>query len=228
MYQWTWNGIASGFQQTQLLDSFVNAIYLLTCLSALGINISGEHFQLFVQGDDSLCAFPEMVEDKRAFIEKLSQEAKRRFNADLSPDKTTYGASTDNVEVLSYGNSSGLAHRSPAELLAHLLYPERPRRPAEHAAAAAGIAQASMGCSRYVYDVCKDVYHFLVNVLEIEPAWKEFDPNRITPYSMNVQRFPTYEEVYCQNFDMRQRSEQDKQRLWPTHPTGNGFHFIND
>jgi hypothetical protein len=228
MYQWIWNGIASGFQQTQILDSFVNAIYLLTCLSALGINISGEHFQLFVQGDDSLCAFPEMIADKEAFIKRLSQEAKLRFNADLSPDKTTYGETTDDVEVLSYGNRSGLAHRPPAELLAHLLYPERPRRPAEHAAAAAGIAQAAMGCSTHVYNVCKNIYTFLVNTLEIEPSWKEFDPNRITPYSMNVQKFPTYYETYVQNFETKRRTEQDKQRLWPTQPTGNGFHFIND
>jgi len=35
LYQWQFNGIASGFQQTQLIDSFVNTVYLLTCLSSL-------------------------------------------------------------------------------------------------------------------------------------------------------------------------------------------------
>nr|AOX47571.1 RNA-dependent RNA polymerase [Ceratobasidium partitivirus] len=227
MYQWQWNGIASGFQQTQLLDSFVNAIYLLTCLSALGINIEGDNFQAFFQGDDSLCAFPEIIPDPKAFIEKLSKEAKRRFNADLSADKTSYGTSTDDVEVLSYRNRSGLSQRDPAELLAHLLYPERPRRPAEHAAAAAGIAQAAMGSSRYVYDVCKDVYNFLVNEIGIEPSFKERDPNRYTPDFRSVQRFPTFEETFLSNFDLRQRSESDRQSLWPTQPTGNGFHFLN-
>jgi hypothetical protein len=225
MYQWLWNGIASGYQQTQLLDSFVNAIYLLTCLSSLGINIEGEHFQAFFQGDDSICAFPEMIADKKAFIEKLAKEAKRRFNADLSSDKTTYGDTTDDVEVLSYGNRSGIATRDPAELLAHLLYPERPRKAGEHAAAAAGIAQAAMGCSRNVYDVCKDVYNFLVNTMEIEPQWKEYDSNRITPYSMHVQEFPSFQQTFMQNFDIRVRTESDRQRLWPTRPTGNGFHF---
>jgi len=227
MYQWQWNGIASGFQQTQLLDSFVNAIYLLTCLSACGINIESDAFTALFQGDDSVTAFPEIIPDPKAFLSKLSNEAKRRFNADLSADKTSFGPSPDDVEVLSYCNRSGLAYRSPAELLAHLLYPERPRRPAECAAAAAGIAQAAMGCSREVYDTCKDVYHFLVETLKIEPAWKEVNPNKPTPYSMNVQEFPSHLTTFLQNFDLRERSPSDIQRHWPTLPSGNGFRFIN-
>jgi hypothetical protein len=42
LYQWQHNGIASGFQQTQILDSFVNTIMLLTTLSANGINIESK------------------------------------------------------------------------------------------------------------------------------------------------------------------------------------------
>jgi hypothetical protein len=227
MYQWQWNGIASGFQQTQLLDSFVNAIYLLTCLSACGINIDSDNFQAFFQGDDSITGFPEQV-DYKHFVKQLTLEAKRRFNADLSTDKTTIGPWFNDVEVLSYGNKSGIATRDPAELLAHLLYPERPRRPGETAAAAAGIAQAAMGHSREVYNTCLDVYTFLVKTLGIEPQWKEHDPNKITPYSMNVQEFPTFEDTFLQNFDIRRRTESDNNRLWPTQPTGNGFHFLNN
>jgi hypothetical protein len=227
MYQWKWNGIASGFQQTQLLDSFVNAIYLLTSLSALGINIESESFRLLVQGDDSVTSFPELIPDEKNFLARLSTEAKRRFNADLSTDKTSIGSNPSDIEVLSYRNRSGLAYRSPAQLLAHLLYPERPRRPGEQAAAAAGIAQAAMGCSKAVYDTCKDVYDFLVETLEIEPQWKEPDLNRPTPYLLNVQEFPPYLRTVLQNFDIRERTESDKQRHWPTKPSGNGFHFLN-
>lgn len=228
MYQWKWNGIASGFQQTQLLDSFVNAIYLLTCLSSSGINIESEHFQALFQGDDSVTAFPEMIPDTKAFLANLTLEAKRRFNADLSTDKTTIGTSTDDVEVLSYGNVSGIATRSPAELLAHLLYPERPRRAPEAAAAAAGIAQAAMGSSLEVYNTCRDVYRFLVDQIGVTPEWKEWSPNKITPYSMNVQKFPLYLETFLQNFDKRERSDHDRNLLWPNKPTGNGFYFLND
>ncbi|UWK02071.1 RNA-dependent RNA polymerase [Fusarium poae partitivirus 3] len=228
MYLWQWNGIASGFQQTQLLDSFVNAIYLLTCLSSAGINIESEHFTALFQGDDSITTFPEIIPDYKAFIATLTFEAKRRFNADLSPDKTTIGPSPDDVEVLSYGNTSGIASRSPAELLAHLLYPERPRRAPEAAAAAAGIAQAAMGCSSQVFNTCQDVYNFLVNQIGVKPEWKEWSPNKITPYSMNVQKFPTFTETFLQNFDKRERDAHDRNLLWPSKPTGNGFHFLND
>jgi hypothetical protein len=227
MYQWQWNGIASGYQQTQLLDSFVNSIYLLTCLSALGINIEGDHFQLFVQGDDSLCAFPELIADPKAFIANLSKEAKRRFNADLSPDKTSYGTDPSDVEVLSYRNRSGIATRAPAELLAHLLYPERPRRPAEHAAAAAGIAQAAMGSSQHVYDVCKDVFNFLTKQIGIQPEWKHGSQYSQDPSIPQFHYFPTHKQTFLQNFDMRERDEVDKQRLWPTRPTGEiNFYFL--
>nr|UDL14341.1 MAG: RNA-dependent RNA polymerase [Partitiviridae sp.] len=227
MYRWRFNGIASGFQQTQLLDSFVNAIYLLTMLSELGVDIESDDFQLFVQGDDSVTAFPEHVPDIPEFLSRGAKIAKRRFNADLSDDKTTAGEWFDAIEVLSYGTCAGIAKRDPAELIAHLLYPERPRRPGETAAAAAGIAQAAMGCSIQVYNVCKDVYDFLTKTLKIEPIWKEFDPNRPTPYQLNIQEFPTYEQTYAQNYDYRERTESDRNRLWPTRPTGNGFHFLN-
>jgi hypothetical protein len=63
MYQWQYNGIASGFQQTQLLDSFVNCIMILTCLSSQDINIESENFVIMVQGDDFIASFQE-VQDK--------------------------------------------------------------------------------------------------------------------------------------------------------------------
>jgi len=61
LVQWQYNGIASGFQQTQLLDSFVNTIMTLTCLSAVGINIESDNFDFLVQGDDSIMVFPELI-----------------------------------------------------------------------------------------------------------------------------------------------------------------------
>jgi hypothetical protein len=53
---WTWlhTGLASGFQQTQLLDSNVNSIKIITVLFSLGINCWSKHFKARFQGDDSL------------------------------------------------------------------------------------------------------------------------------------------------------------------------------
>lgn len=238
LYRWRFNGIASGFQQTQLIDSFVNTIYLLTCLSSLGINIMADDFTLHVQGDDSLCTFAEHIFEQygRSFLTRLADEALRRFNAVLSTDKTTWGSTLNDVEVLSYRNRSGIAYREPAELLAKLLYPERVRPLGATASAALGIAVAAMGSSRQVYNTCKNVYDFIVNNLGTEPLidghagqFAHVVSGRFvdTLAHQRVQ-FPTFEETLDNNFDYSVRTEKDKQILWPTKPTGNEFHFLLD
>lgn len=226
MYRWRFNGIASGFQQTQLLDSFVNAIMLLTSLSACGINIESDDFQALFQGDDSISTFPERV-DFKIFVPRLSREAKLRFNADLSPEKTTYGNWFDDIEVLSYRYNGGFSSREPAELLAHLLYPERPRTASETAASCIGIASAAMG-NRQVYDTCLDLYSFLVDTMKIEPKFKDdLDFNKaFTFWTPQMRFFPTYLDTFLQNFEIGFRSNAMSNRLWPTTPTGNGFHFL--
>jgi len=237
IYQWTFNGIASGYQQTQLLDSGVNSVYQLTCLSALGINIESDDFTFFVQGDDSMAVMPELVltYNQDSFLKALSHEAKSRFNAIISVDKTSAGPKLSNVEVLSYKNQNGISYREPAELLAKLLYPERARKLGATASAALGIAMAAMGSSRQVYNTCKDVYDFITIDMGIQP---ELDVNSkyyvATHQSANIEAenlhfketFPTYEETFAQNFDYSERSERERQRLWPTKPTGNGFRFL--
>jgi len=232
LYQWQFNGIASGFQQTQLLDSFVNAIMLLTCLSSLGINIEGDDFTLFIQGDDSLATFAErtFAQYGRNFLTRLRDEGKTRFNADLSTDKTTFGNSLNDVEVLSYSNTNGIATRDPANLLSKLLYPERPRTLEATAAAALGYAQANMGSNRYVYNTCWNIYRFITDALGRIPTQRDYDSYNYTvnlPITGVIPNFPSFEETWVQNFDLRQRTESEKNRLWPRKPTGNGFHFLS-
>lgn len=227
MYEWTFNGIASGFQQTQLLDSFVNAVMLLTCLSASGINIESEHFQALFQGDDSIVTFPEKVEFP-SFLEKVSIEAKRRFNATISPDKTTRGEWFDGIEVLSYAYHGGLSTRDPNEVLAHLLHPERRRNDEETAAACCGLASALMGCSFQHYLALKDIFVFLVNVLGITPRLPKVEEKIFELIALpKLTDFPTFEETLLQNFDIRGRTDAQRQQLWPTQPRGTkGFHFL--
>jgi hypothetical protein len=237
IYQWQFNAIASGFQQTQLLDSFVNAVYLLTCLSAQGINIESEDFAIYVQGDDSLSVFPEltMKMDKSDFLSELAHEAKTRFNAILSVDKTTGGDTLSDVEVLSYKNRNGISYRNPAEVLAKLLYPERARTLAATASAALGLAVSTMGSSLQAYNVGKDVFDFITKEMGIIPSR---DPNSKSyvathqsvmteaEFTFTMKNFPTYNEIFSLNFFYEGRADKDKQRLWPTKPTGNGFRFL--
>jgi len=227
IYQWLFNGIASGFQQTQLLDTAVNCAMLLTCLSAVGINIESKDFQMLLQGDDSITTFPERV-PKDIILPQLTKEAEIRFNAILSDEKTTYSDWFDGIEVLSYRYEAGFAVREPAELLAHLLYPERPRDLAATADACAGIAAASMG-NKFVYDACADIYTYIVDKMQIEPKFKSHPApiqyERLTTPKFG--HFPSYLETVMQNYTIEKRTESDKQQLWPTKPTGTkGFRFL--
>nr|QLC36801.1 RNA-dependent RNA polymerase [Sarcosphaera coronaria partitivirus] len=237
LYQWNYNGIASGYQQTQLLDSFVNGIMLLTVLSEHGINIEGKDFVLLLLGDDNVSAFPERDIELygQQFVEKISRSAKLRFNETLSVTKTTYGTTTNDIEILSYRNRNGIAYRDPANLLASLLYPERPRTLEATASACIGIATASMGCSHEVYNACYDAFHFLVYELKKSvdvQALRQYYSVRGIPLT-SIQSistdFPSYEETFAMNFSGIVRTEEDKQLLWPTKPTGTyGFYFLND
>lgn len=229
LYVWQYNGIASGYQQTQLLDSFYNTIMLLTCLSEAGINIEAKWFKLLVQGDDSIVSITEQHQPD--LLEKIAESAKRRFNAELSVKKTHYSSDVNDMSVLSYKHRNGIAFREEAELLAHLLYPERGRTLEATASACIGIAFASMGASRPVYNTCKNAFVFLTDVLGRKPDFSWLDKMYSwmdAPQAPLPHHFPTFEETFIQNFDLGGRDEQMKQHLWPTQPTGTyGFYFLN-
>jgi len=232
-YQWQFNGIASGFQQTQLLDSFYNCVMTLTCLSALGIDIELPSFSAKFQGDDSFIKWLQatlgICRTKEEFLARYAEEAKIRFNAVLSEKKTQYSTNINDISVLSYGHTNGIAHRDELELLAHLLYPERDQNLAATAASAVGIALASMGSSRRVYDICKNVHQFISN--RHVPRFTANQEYRLARREIYVDPtiFPTFEECYAQNFVIGGRTQAEKNRLWPTEPTGRyNFRFLLD
>jgi len=231
MYQFTHNGIASGFQQTQLLDSFVNTIMILTCLSSLGINIESPDFFLKVQGDDSLVAFSEHIAliYGNHFLVMIRDEAKRRFNANLNPGKSQISQHLNDIEVLSYKNRYGMAYRDNAHLLAQLLYPERSyRKLAATASAAIGIAMASMGTSKVLYNICYDIWDFIVNKLKVTPKYLNFSRSFLfnLDLSYDPSRFPSLQEIKDQQFYWnKDRTEAQKQKLWPSDKT-KPFYFL--
>jgi len=234
LYKWTHNGIASGFMQTQLLDSFVNSIMILTCLSQADINIESDNFQFFVQGDDSICLFPEQYFEiyGQKFLDIIAQFARDRFDAKLSAKKSRFTNSLINQTVLHYDvDLNGCAHRPPAELLAHLLYPEHPQDLSATASAAIGIAQAAMGSSKQVYNTCLDVYQFITRELKhkvkVRPGFNlQRERINLPPIPST---FPSFNETYLQNYSLEERTESEKQRTWPTNQTSaNGFYFLNN
>jgi hypothetical protein len=239
LMQWTRNGIASGFQETQLLDSWVNGIMLLTVLSEHGVNIEAETFFFRLQGDDSIFVFSEpffRLYGKHRFLKMLSDSAALRFNAKLSTEKSDLHDHLDGVYILGYYNQHGLAWRTDVDLLSHLLFPERVQRIPATAGTCIGIAMAAQGCSPGVYNVCRDVFDFITRELGEQPI---IDPTmqRKLLYLVNMTSeesealatmpFPSFERTYLQNYVLETRSESDRQRTWPTDPayTG-GFHFL--
>jgi len=231
VYQWQRNGIASGFQQTQLLDSFVNMIMLLTVLSANGINIEHPDFWIKVQGDDSLISIVERRFEMFgiSYLDTLADLASYYFNAKLSVKKSFISNSPQGQYVLGYFNHYGIPYRLDDDLLSHLVFPERPQRLEETAASCVGIAMASMGCSKVIYSICDDAYNFITKVLH-RPAkagslfWLE----RAFGYEMpNIAKMPTFEECLYASYDIPVRTENMKQRLWPTNAKAkNGFYFL--
>jgi len=233
LYQWTRNGIASGFMQTQLLDSFVNTIMILTCLAKLGINIESKHFLIKVQGDDSIIAFPERIFRMYGtrFLDMLAETAAYYFNAKLSTTKSFISNDAHQQYVLGYFNRHGIPYRFDDDLISHLVFPERSQRLEETASACVGIAMASMGCSKTVYTICSDVYRFIVDELGREPSVKTLDWMARTGLFEDVvpPTMPSFDQVRLMSYSIPERSVNVKERLWPTNPESkNGFHFLRN
>lgn len=209
--------IASGLLQTQVLDSWINAIMLLTCLSALGIEISTELF-LKVLGDDSLVGLKELIPEEQfdQFLLDLASEAKQRFGAILNVKKSRISNKLQGLPFLGYTFNFSIPSRDPLALLAQLAFPERGWTIDTLAARAVGICYASHGQSKLVYNVCKDVYHFCVNVAKATPDPKGYSMLQylMTVTTIDVNTFPTFEALSANLLNPSRDTKLDD-RFWP-------------
>lgn len=152
-YRRRFAGIASGYFQTQLLDSMYNTVLLLTTLSALGINI--DKLALKVQGDDSIIGLLEQIPEihQESLLEAFAAEAKRRFGAVLNTTKSKMGNSLNGLPLLGFVNKNGIPTKDRDDLLASLLYPERRSDEPRLMARCIGIAYANCGFHASVYHI---------------------------------------------------------------------------
>lgn len=118
-------GIASGFLQTQLLDSMYNALMLLTILSKLDFNIDRLHIK--VQGDDSILGLLEYIHPlhQQNLLDMIAFEADRYFGATMNTKKSKISSSLEGLPLLGFTNRMGIPFKERDELIANLLYPER-------------------------------------------------------------------------------------------------------
>lgn len=210
--------IPSGLLQTQVLDSWINAIMIITCLSALGYTVSEELF-LLVLGDDSLVGLRELIkeQDWNDFLIRFAEEAERRFGAELNLEKSKIANSLDGVTFLGYEYSNSIPKRDRCLLLAQLLHPERSWDIHKLASKAIGIAYASCGQDKVVYDVCKDVYNYCVQTCGATPNPEGSDWLKYMNISttINVGRFPSFEELSSNLFTIRKDPDVDE-AFWPS------------
>nr|UAW09571.1 MAG: RNA-dependent RNA polymerase [Aspergillus flavus partitivirus 2] len=236
MYERQHAGIASGFFQTQLLDSIYNAIMIFVSLIKMGINISTTGLK--VQGDDSIVSLNEFIPKQvhQSFIDQFANHADRYFGAVLNTKKSKMGNTLNGLPVLGFTNDNGYPTRDKEALLASLLYPERNTDQPRLMARAIGIAWANCGVHSDVYEVCSDVYKRFQDegfspkmsglpdivksqhLLFSRPAKDEKIP----------EEFPTFFETIRHVQEINFRSQSQKQLFWPTEAPGLTNWFISE
>lgn len=218
MYERQHARIASGFFQTQLLDSMYNSVILLTSLSAIGINI--EQIKVEVQGDDSLVAIPNTIAPclHQSFLDMLADAALQHFGAILNTKKSKISSSLEGLPVLGFTNTFGIPKKEQDELLAHLLYPEHKSDENRLMARCIGIAFVSCGFHPKVYRICAHTYHYLAqlgftpNVAGLPNAIIALSDWQETITNAGNLTFPSYFDTIAHLNQIPKRSEQQKEK----------------
>jgi hypothetical protein len=217
-------GMPSGIFCTQFFDSFYNGVMIITCLKALGHATPDDLF-LKLMGDDALFGLLTTipVTEWADFLERLSLEALRRFNARLSPTKSHVSLGIQGAKVLSYFNNNGLPFREDEDILAHLLHPKTLRdTPERLMARSIGLYYASCG-NRRIRHVCKHIYDNLEEQ-GFQPSVKGlaslFDPIGIRLSDEDLAHFPSETEVISRLARPSFRDPDIQSRYW------NREHFI--
>lgn len=231
LLQFQHSGIYSGYFQTQLLDSFYNAVMVFTILSRMGFDIS--KLAAKFQGDDSIIGILNIIPKPfhSEFLSLFQYYAKEYFGSTLSLKKSEISNTLEHLEVLKYRNTGGIPYRPELELLAMLRFPERDQSFESLMARSIGIPYADCGRHRRVFLICEDIYNFLHKQgftpdARGLPEGLRFKANYI-PGSTQIQlnHFPSYFETISHLTDSR--SEMRTERHWPSYPKKpNDFFFI--
>lgn len=209
--------IPSGLLQTQVLDTFVNAIMLITCLLALGFKITTDTF-IKLLGDDSLVGLQELVPESEfpTLLDNLAKEALRRFGAVLNVKKSGIYRTLGEANFLGYHNRDSIPYRDELALLSQLAYPERHWDIDRLAARAVGIAWASCGQSTLVYNVCQDVYTFCMKCgATPNPLGHSFLEFMMTVDEIDLSTFPTRDQLSAQLMSEPVLSKKLDERFFP-------------
>lgn len=217
VYRRTFAGIPSGVFCTQFWGSFYNSVMVISVLKALGLNVVEDHF-IKVLGDDVIFGTLKLVPISQwaDFLEAFSEEAKRRFNARLNPQKCGSSSGIHGAQVLSYTNWNGYPKRDPEQLLAQLLHPKSLRDTYPRLMARAiGIYYASCGSPK-IRPICEHIYSELKYAgFNPSPTGLHglFDPNVRLGF-IELDHFPSKTEVISRLSGFSRRDPQLQKIYW--------------
>jgi len=238
LWKWNHSGFGSGYQQTQLMDSFGNGIVILTVLSSLGIRIDSERFWYRIQGDDSLISFWERVLDiyGPSFYPMVAESALYYFNAKLNIKKSLVSRRLSDMSVLGYFNRYGMPWRTDEDLLRHLLFPERAQAGMATISSAIGLAYANCGHSDRFHKLCEDIVKQLENhefitteerrKVKINWMQRAHMIDTIDGDSFYTSEIPDRLALRALAFTQYKRSEAECERIWPTKEDSKGGFFF--
>lgn len=109
-------GVPSGSMFTQIIDSIVNRLMILSYCYSKGIS----DVEMMIMGDDNII-FTNVEIDK----EDLASYLSFNFGVTVNPSKSSFGSSKEAPEFLSRVWTFDGVYREPNSLVAKLLYPER-------------------------------------------------------------------------------------------------------
>lgn len=218
VYKRTFAGMPSGIFGTQFYDSIYNGIMIVTCLLALDIPVPDDLF-IKLMGDDALFAvlanIP--VSGWLDFLTLFAQEAKRRFNSNLSPTKCGMFLNIQGSKVLGYTNFNGWPQRSEEELLSRLLHPKSLRdTPGNLMARAIGIYYASAGSSK-LRPICEHIYSELQSQghkPSLAGLTSIYDPGSLHLDESELYHFPSKTEVISRLCRPSARDPAIQNRYW--------------
>jgi len=215
-------GLPSGLYTTQYMDTMYNCVMIFTVLSAMEIPLSKD-MVVKLMGDDSLIRLLVCIQPNHhhEFILKMQHYATKYFNAKISVDKSKLTNRPNGAEVLSYINHNGLPHRDSTALLAQLYHTKaRNPTPGKTMASAIGIAYASCGHDKQVYNVCKDIYtYYFSQGIDPDPSGLSLalgdDPFGFDTSEISLQHFPSFHEIQA-NLTALDYVSDSVNRFWPT------------
>jgi hypothetical protein len=189
------SGIPSGFLQTSILDSFVNAIMVLSALRSIGIPFSDIHFK--VLGDDGHFSIRIHNHHPKEILERISAYMSKHFNAKLNPDKCHVSFGADKIQFLSYRLFKGAVRRVTDDLFLKLLYPENAHFDIQTTKSRAlGIIVANLGYCPLVHAACQDILEYLNSVEYTAKGLNYYDRLQLEQIIKIFKQYPSREQLF--------------------------------